>query len=127
MVVVANETCRLQTVYERILLRQTPVERRVDVLIPQTVKPDGTHTAIVGEQLCELVVHESIIRVPVLCLLRTSCAQACAAEGCILALPVDVRVIEMNVYALFVTLVSQLFHDVALEGCGVNDVIVGPL
>ena len=81
---------------KRILLRQAPVERRIDILIPPTVKPDSVHFTIVGEQLCELVVHKLIIAIPVLCLFRSAGAKTGASERSILASPVDMRVVEVR-------------------------------
>ena len=110
--------------YERILLGQAPVERRIDILIPPAVEPDSVHFAIVGEQLCELIVHELIVAVPVLRLFRAASAKTGASERCVLASPVDVRVVEVQTDALTMTLVGKFLHDVALERRSVNDVIV---
>ena len=124
VVVIADKARRLQLMYERILLGQAPVERRVDILIPPAVEPDSVHLAIVGEQLCELVVHELIVAIPVLRLFRSAGAETGASERSILASPVDVRVVEVQTDALTMTLVCQLLHDIALERRSVNDVII---
>ena len=107
-----------------ILLGQLPVERRILVLIPPAVKPDGSHLAVVGEQLCQLIVHKLIVALPVAVGIGTSCSSARTAPRSILTPPVDVRVIEMDADALLVALVSKLLNDVALERCGVHDVII---
>ena len=89
MVVVADETLRLQLMNERILLGQLPIERLcVAVVVPPAIKPDGTHRPIVREQFGELRVHKSIIAGPVGFCLVASRAIARASLRIILASPV---------------------------------------
>ena len=96
---------------EGILLGQLPVEVGVLVLVPPAVEPDGTDGAVLGEQLGQLVVHEAVVGGPVTLRVGATRTATGATPRSILALPVDVRVIEMNVYALFVTLVSLLLEN----------------
>ena len=125
MVVVAHQAAGLQVVNELILLLQLPVEGDgIHVVVPPAVEPDGPDLAVVGEQLGQLVVHEAIVCRPVGAVeplgppARTAC-------GIVLAGPVDVRVIEVQLDALAVTLLGQLPHDVFAVG-RIHDVIVRP-
>ena len=122
--VVADEAGWLQTVYECILFGQLPVEIGVLVLVPYAVKPDGIYFSVVGEEFGELVVHERIVALPVALRVGTTRSSACSSPYSVLAPPVDVRVIEVESDALLVAFVGQFLHDVALEGCCIDDVVV---
>ena len=125
MMIVADEAGGLQTMDESILLGQTPVERGVLVLIPPSVKPYSSYLAVIGKEFGELIVHECIVRVPVLLVNGSACTQTCTAKRSVFTLPVDVRVVEVDVDALAVAFVGELLHDVALEWRSVYNVIVG--
>ena len=68
---------------------QLPVEVRVLVVVPHSVKPDAAYRAIVGEQLFELVVHERVVGFP----LSVTCsagAASCTSERVIIV-PIPVK------------------------------------
>ena len=122
VVVVAYEACRLQAVYHGILLAQAPVEVG---LVPHSVKPYCAYLAVVGQQLGQLVVHKLIVALPIAVVLSARPVARVAQRIVVFARPVEVRVIQMKLYALLVALVCQLLYHVASEGRGVNNVIVG--
>ena len=64
MMIVPNQASRLQAMNHRILLRELPVEVRILVMIPPSVKPDSPDRAVVGQQLRQLVIHKLIIILP---------------------------------------------------------------
>ena len=113
----------MQLVYECVLLVELPVE--VFRMVPHSVKPYCSYLAVVGQYLGELCVHEVEVRVPVGGAFGLGQGLACIAERIVRAIPVHVRVVNVQLYALSVTFVGQLFQYVAPERGGVNDVVVG--
>ena len=125
--VVANETGGLQTVDEGILLGQLPVEVGVFLVVPPSVKPDGTNLTIVGKQLGQLVVHKLVIALPVALGAGSAGSSSGASPGVVLAIPVQMRVVEMEGDALAMTLVGEFLENVTLEGSAVYNIIIAVL
>ena len=124
VMIVAHQTTWLQAMNERILLRQLPVKVRVLVLVPPSVEPHGPNLAIVCQQFRELVVHELVIAFPVSLGIGAPCSTSRPSPHGILALPVNMRVIQVKTYALLVTLVGKFLENVTPERCGIHDIIV---
>ena len=61
---------------------------------------------------------------PIALRVGTPCSSSCSSPHCILSVPVDMRIIQMQSDALLVTFVCQLLQDVALERCCIHDIIV---
>ena len=125
MVVVTDEARWLELVDESVLLVELPVEWGwILVTVPLSVEPDGADFTIVCEQLGQLLIHEVIICRPVLVLPNTADdLLAGTSHWVLVARPVNVRVVEVQLDALLVALVGKLLEHVAAEWCGVNDVV----
>ncbi|EJX02685.1 hypothetical protein EVA_09209 [gut metagenome] len=124
MVVVGNNTLRLELVDHGILLVELPVERGlVLIMIPPSVEPNAIDTTIVGEQLAELVVHEGVVATPVLLVRGTTEFLARAAERIVETMPVEVAVVEVEAQAAIVAGIGQLLQNVALEGSAIDDIV----
>ena len=125
MVVVADKAGGLQTVNEGILLVELPVEgRRVGIVLPLTVKPDGADWTIVGEQFGQLVVHEFVILRPVGGSGIVGQFILVASQRIVQPMPVQVGIVEMQFDAMALAGVGKFLEDVTLEGGGIDDIIV---
>ena len=124
VMIVAHQASRLQTMNQTVLPRQLPVEIRILILIPPTVKPYRPYLAIIGEELGELVVHELIVALPVAQRVRATCATTRSAPHGILTIPVDMRVVEVESDALLVAFIGEFLEDVTMERGGIHDVVV---
>ena len=71
--IVDYQAAWLQAMDKRILLWQLPVEVRILILIPPSIKPDTSHLAVVGKKFCKLVVHKLIVALPVTLRVRAPC------------------------------------------------------
>ena len=125
VVVVTDEARWLEFVDERVLLVELPVEWGwILVTVPLSVEPDGADFTIVCEQLGQLLIHEVVVCRPVLVLPNTADdLLAGTSHWVLVARPVNVRVVEVQLDALLVALVGKLLEHVAAEWCGVNDVV----
>ena len=124
VVVVGHETAGLQAVDKAVLLVETPVKLGVVLLVPVAVKPDGTDGAIVGEQLGELMLHESEVGVIVVLVLGLADTHTAPSLRIVGARPVYVRIVEVELDAILLTGISELFEHIAVEGSTIDDVIV---
>ena len=127
MMVVPYQTSRLQAMYQRILFRQLPVKIRISILVPPAIEPDSTYRTVVRQQLCQLVIHKSIIAFPVSFRIRPSGSTPCTSPRCVFTIPVDMGVIEMKPNTLFMTFVCQFFYYIALERGCIYNIIIGIL
>ena len=125
MMVVPNQASRLQAVYHGILPGQLPVKIRILVLVPPAIKPNGTYFSIIGEQLGQLIVHEFIVAVPVALRIRSSRSTSGASPRSIFAIPVDVRIVEMQTNTLLVALVRQFFQNIPLKRGSIHNIVIG--
>ncbi len=122
--VVSYEAPRLQVVYHAVLLFQFPVEGYgVAVVVPPSVEPYGADFSVAGEQFGNLPVHEVVVCRPVGFCGVTSGSVAGPSLGIFVARPVEVRVVQMKLYALPAALFRQFFQDVFLVGGGIHDVV----
>ena len=124
MMVVHDQATWLQAMDKRILLWQLPIEVRILILIPPSIKPDTSHLAVVGKKFCKLVVHKLIVALPVTLWIRAAGTSTCSSPNSILTIPVDMRVIKVQSDALLVALISQLLHDVAAERSSIYNIII---
>ena len=88
VMIITNQTGRLQAVYQRILSGQLPIETGIPVLIPPAVEPYCAYFPVTGQQLRQLVIHKSVIAVPVSRRIRTSGSTPRTPLRSILAIPV---------------------------------------
>ena len=65
VMVVYDRAAWLQAMDKRILLWQLPIEVRILIPIPPSIKPDTSHLTVVGKKFCKLVVHKLIVALPV--------------------------------------------------------------
>mgnify|MGYP001000443809 CR=1 FL=1 len=120
MVVVGHEATGLQTVNEGVLGGELPVEGlRVGIVVPPSVEPDGSDGAVVGE----LRVHKAVIALPVGLMGGAARPESGATQGIVGAIPVQMRVVEMQPDAVVGAGLGELADDVAPEGCGFYYVI----
>ena len=124
MMVVYDQAAWLQTMDKRILLWQLPIEVRILILIPPSVKPDTSHLTVVGKKFCKLVVHKLIVALPVTLWVRAAGTSTRSSPNSILTIPVDMRVIKVQSDALLVALIRQLLHDVAVERSSIYYIII---
>ena len=113
VMVVYDQAAWLQAMDKRILLWQLPIEVRILILIPPSVKPDTSHLTVVGKKLSKLIVHKLIVALPVTLRVRATGTSTRSSPNGILAIPVNMRVIKVQSDALLVALIRQLLHDVA--------------
>ena len=124
MVVVGHEAAGLQAVDEGVLGWELPVEGlRVGIVVPPSVEPDGSDRAVVGEELGELRVHKAVIALPVGLMGGAARPESGATQGIVGAIPVQMRVVEMQPDAVVGAGLGELADDVAPEGCGFYYVI----
>ena len=121
MMVVADKAARLQFLDECVLFIQSPVEALL-LVVPHTVEPDGANRPIVGEELCELLVHKGIVAVPVGGRLVVRAVTA-VAHRIVGAVPVHVAVVEVELEPVLTTGIGERFENVASVRCGLDDVI----
>ena len=107
-----------------ILFRQFPVKAGVSILIPPSVKPNGSYRTIISQQFRQLIVHELIIAFPVSLRIRTSCTTSCTSPRIIFPRPVKMRVVEMEFDSLFAASCCQLLDDIPLKGSCLHDIEV---
>ena len=124
VMVVHDQAAWLQAMNHLILLRQLPVEVRILILIPPSVKPDTSHLTVVGKKLSKLVVHKLIVALPVTLRIRTASTSTCSSPYSILTIPVDMRVIKVQSDALLVALIRQFLYDVATERSSIYNIII---
>ena len=126
MVVVSDETCRLQAVYHRILFVKLPIERySVLVAVPLAVEPDSSYLAVLGKKLSQLFVHEIVVCRPVLVvsvapdnfLPRTS-------ERVLVTCPIQVRIVKVQPYSLLVAFIGKFLYHVTPERSGIDNIVV---
>ena len=122
--VVYDQAAWLQAMDKRILLWQLPIEVRILILIPPSIKPDTSHLTVVGKKLSKLVVHKLIVALPVTLWVRASGTSTCSSPNSILTIPVDMRVIKMQSDALLVALIRQFLHDVTTERSSIYYIII---
>ena len=92
-------------------------------MIPPSVKPYRANLAVISEQLGELSVHEGVISRPIDLGGVTTGVATGASPRIILARPVDVGVVEVEPYALTVTLVGKLLQHIATKRRSIYNVI----
>ena len=63
--VISYQAARLQFMDHGILFRQLPVKAGISILIPPSVKPNGSYRTIISQQLCQLIIHKLIIALPI--------------------------------------------------------------
>ena len=119
-----DQAAWLQAMDKRILLWQLPIEVRILILIPPSIKPDTSHLTVVGKKFCKLVVHKLIVTLPVTLWIRAAGTSTCSSPNSILTIPVDMRVIKVQSDALLVALIRQLLHDVAVERSSIYYIII---
>ena len=125
VMVVADKTCRLQPVNMVVKSAQFPVEIRILVLIPHSVKPDGSYFSVAGQQFRQLAFHEFVVvRIADGCT-RSAGTPTGAASRRIVAPPVDERIVEVQFNILPLALVGKLADYILSVRSGVNDVVVG--
>ena len=124
VMVVYDQAAWLQAMDKRILLWQLPIEVRILILIPPSIKPDTSHLTVVGKKLSKLIVHKLIVALPVSLRIRTASTSTRSSPYSILTIPVDMRVIKVQSDALLVALISQLLHDVATERSSIYNIII---
>ena len=121
VVVADNHASGLNAVDMVVHFAQVPIE--IGRLVPLPVKPDSTDLAVIGQQLRELIYHKLLIRFPV-SLLGAPHSAACAPDGEIIGTaPIELRIIKMQLDALFMAFIGQFFDDIALKRRAVNDVV----
>ena len=124
MVVVAHEAGRLKSVNQFVLLGQLPIERHaVLVVVPMAVEPDGAYLAVVCQELGQLRIHKLVIAGPVRLFGVLACAVSCASCGIVVARPVYVGIVEVELDALSVAGICELAHHILAIGC-VHNVII---
>ena len=64
MMVVPYEASGLQTLDEGVLLLESPIEFLL-LVVPHAIEPDCSNRAVIGQELSQLTIHESIIAVPI--------------------------------------------------------------
>ena len=122
VVIVTDQATRLDFVDHRILLIQLPV--LIERLVPPAVEPDRSDRAVVGQQFGELVVHKIPIVAP-LAMFGTARVMAAASQRIIVGTsPIHVGIVEIKRNSLFLTLVGQLFDDVAAERRRFHDIVI---
>src|ERR1041385_8137039 len=90
--------------------------------IPPAVEPDAGDLSIAGEQLAELIVHESEIAVPVAAF-GTAGGLACASTRIVVGMmPIELRMVEKQLDSLAMALIRQHFQRVLLIRRGVHDI-----
>ena len=124
MMVVTHQASRLQTVDERILFGQLPVESRLRlIVIPPPIEPNSAYGAILSQQFSELPIHKGKIMWPIGFRRIFSHAAPGSSHGIIVAHPVDVAIIKMECQTILSTRLGQLCHHVLTVG-RVHDVVV---
>ena len=127
MMVVTHQASRLQTVDERILFGQLPVESRLRlIVIPPPIEPNGAYGAILSQQFGELSIHKGKIMRPIGFRRVLSHTAPGSSHGIIVAHPVDVAIIKMECQIILSTRLGQLCDDVLAVG-RVHDVVVALL
>ena len=123
--VVTNHTSRLQFMNQGILFSQSPVKILVDFpMIPYSVKPDCSDRSIVGEQLCQLVVHKLVIGIPVSMFGTSGIMSGISVRIIILTRPVKMRIIQMQFDSLLLTFLGKFLDDIPLERSCIYNVII---
>ena len=128
MVIVTNQALRFDIMNMSVNLIKFPIKRScVAVMIPDSIKPDGAHIAVTGKKLRKLILHELHICRIILLGLILSCLEACSACRIIIPGPVNQRVVQMEINALFGAGLRQFRNHIPLEWRRINDVVVGHL
>ena len=124
MMVVADEAGRLKTMYQAVCFFESPVGI---LFIPVPVEPDASDFPVVCKKLGELAVHIIEIFVPV-ATVGTACSLSGIASWEIILLePVEMRMIEEQLYTLSLAFFGEHFNDILTIRCPVNNVPVGEL
>ena len=107
-----------------ILFRQLPIESGILIMIPPTVEPDGTDRSVIGQQLSNLIIHKLIIRFP-FSMGRTSRTTSGPPQRIIIVpVPIQMRIIKMQFYPLFMTFFCQFLQNIPAERCRLDDVVI---
>src|SRR5262245_48893060 len=110
---------------ERVCLLEMPV---CIWLVPHAVEPDPADRAVIGEQLAQLPVHVIVeVSIPVAAI-GTAVVPWSAVNGgfsariVVRVVPVKLRVIEEQFYALAMTFVGQHLQRISGVGSALDDV-----
>ena len=124
VVVVPDERGRLQLVDEAVGPLEAPVRLR---LVPPAIEPDPADLAVLREQLAELAVHVVEVAVPVPVVGPAGIATRAPSRVVVGMVPVQLGVVEEELYPLTVALVGQHLQDVLVVRRAVDDVVVRDL
>ena len=125
MMIITNQTPRLQFVNQCILFSKIPVE--IIRLIPHSVKPDGSDRTVISQKLCQLVIHELGISTPFSMAFPSSVSASPSQRIIVFSCPVQMRIIQMKGNALLGTFICQFLHDITFKWRCIHDIIIGIL
>ena len=134
MMVVPNQTTRLQSMNVIVNLTHVPIYKDIRILtsltfyrhlIPITIKPYSSNRTIIGKQLAQLVFHKLDVIFPITfhCTPRTLTCPACPPR-IIVAAPIQNRIIQKKFHILFTALLGQLFQNIPFK-MGIHYIKIG--
>ena len=140
VVVVAHQAGRLQAVYQLVLGVEIPNLRlllvRIHIHIPQSVEPDCAYRPVIRQQLGQLAVHKVQVVLPLLSLSglhtllgppRPGMQTGASKREEIVPSPVQVGVIEVQLYSLLAAGLGEFSYHVPPERAAVHYIVCASL